>query len=77
MDGVLFKEMFYHLVQISLKRCESESFVHYSLPTFIDHEEPKIPQEESATPFVPSPPPCLLPNKMVPHIDVGIRKSIN
>jgi len=76
-DGVFFKEKFYHLVQISFKRCESESSVDDCLLTFIDHEEPIISYEESMTPYVPSPPPYSLPNKVVPHIDVGIRKYKN
>ena len=47
---------FQHLVQISLKQFEYDSFVDLGLPTLPDHEAPPPSEEEYAPPFVPCPP---------------------
>lgn len=68
-------EIFQYLVQISLGWSKSKSFT--SLLAYIGFWKLKISKDEPTLPFIPSPPPFILPNKVVPHVNVGVRKYEN
>lgn len=70
-------EKFQSFIILSLKYFQFEPPNYVSLPTYVDHEAPKICKEEPAIPFVPCPPLFLVPIWVPPSDVVKDGKSEN
>lgn len=76
-DSDFIKEKFQSLILLTLRYFESKLPNDSPPPTYANHETHQSFEEEPTIPFVPCPPPFLIPIWVSPCDDVEVGKSVN